>query len=147
VDEQVQALADRLAIAELLADYCTALDSRDWDGLRRFFAPGAGCDYGSLGSPRGVDAIIALISGTLRTLDATQHLIGNVTAAVDGDEATAGCYLISEHVRTGTPGGEHYTIGGRYADRLVRTPEGWRVTSRTLHRMWTAGNREVVQRP
>lgn len=147
MDPQVQALADRLAIGDLLAGYCAALDSRDWEHLREVFAPDAVCDYGSLGSPEGVEAITALISGTLRTLDATQHLIGNVTVSVDGDEASAGCYLISEHVRAGTPGGEHYTIGGRYADRLVRTPDGWRIASRTLHRMWTSGNREVVQRP
>ena len=38
-------------------------------------------------------------------------------------------------------------IGGSYADRLVRTVDGWRIEHRTLHRMWTSGNRDVVQRP
>lgn len=147
MDDDLRAVTDRLAIGELLAVYCTALDQRDWARLHDVFAPEATCDYGSLGSPQGVAEIIRLISSTLQALDATQHLIGNVTVSVDGDEATAGCYLISQHVRAGTAGGEHYMIGGRYADRLVRTPQGWRITSRTLHRMWTSGNREVVQRP
>jgi hypothetical protein len=73
--------------------------------------------------------------------------VGNVVVAVDGDEATADCYLISQHIRQGTPGGDHYLLGGRYSDRVVRTPAGWRIAHRTLHRMWTTGNRDVVRRP
>lgn len=145
--DALQELLDRVEIGELLTRYSTALDSREWDLLGEVFLPDAVCDYGALGNPRGVDAITALISGTIGDLDATQHLVGNVVVAVDGDEATANCYLISQHIRQGTPGGDHYLLGGRYSDRVVRTPAGWRIAHRTLHRMWTTGNRDVVRRP
>ncbi len=144
---RLRELEDRAQIGDVLARYSTALDTRDWDALQTVFTTDAECDYGALGSPRGVTEIAGLISATIGSLDATQHLIGNVIVAVDGDAATADCYLISQHLRAGTPGGDHYLLGGRYRDELVRTPEGWRIRSRTLHRMWTTGNRDVVQRP
>lgn len=145
--DDLRDLRDRIEIGELLARYATALDERGWDLLGDVFLPDATCDFGALGRPRGVAEITALVRDTIGDLDATQHLIGNVVVRVDGDEATADCYLISQHVRAGTPGGEHYLLGGRYADRVVRTPAGWRIAHRTLHRMWTTGNRDVVRRP
>lgn len=145
-DQHATDLQDRLDIADLLARYCLALDTRDWAGLEAVFTPDASCDYGTLGQPEGAAQIAALVSGTLRTLDATQHLIGNVQVEVSGDEASARCYLMAQHVRAGTPGGETYLMGGRYEDRVVRTPDGWRLAHRRLVRMWTTGNREVVQR-
>jgi 3-phenylpropionate/cinnamic acid dioxygenase small subunit len=145
--DELQDLRDRMAIGDLLARYSAALDQREWELLGEVFLPDATCDYGALGHPRGIAGITALIRGTIGDLDATQHLVGNVVVRVDGDEATADCYLISQHIRAGTPGGDHYLLGGRYADRVVRTPAGWRIAHRTLHRMWTMGNREVVRRP
>ena len=147
MSDVLQALVDRAEIADLLALYSTALDSRDWARLGEVFLPDAVCDYGSLGHPQGVAEIAALVRGTIGDLDATQHLIGNVVVAVNGDEATADCYLISQHIRRDAPGGDHYFLGGRYSDRVVRTPAGWRIAHRTLHRMWATGNREVVRRP
>lgn len=146
MSDALRELFDRFEISDVLTRYSTALDSREWDQLDEVFLPDAACDYGSLGSPQGLAEIVALIRGTIGDLDATQHLVGNIAATVDGDEAIADCYLISQHIRRGTPGGEHYLIGGRYHDRLVRTPDGWRIAHRTLHRTWTTGNRDVVRR-
>jgi 3-phenylpropionate/cinnamic acid dioxygenase small subunit len=145
--DDLQGLLDRVEISDLLARYSTALDSRDWELLRDVFVPDADCEYGALGHPRSVDEIIALVRGTLDGLDATQHLVGNIVVAVDGDAATAETYLIAQHIRRGAPGGEAYMIGGRYSDHAVRTPAGWRIQHRTIHRMWWTGNRDVIQRP
>lgn len=145
--DRLQELTDRLDIAEVLARYCVALDTRDWDLLQQVFAADAACDYGSVGSPQGIPAIAAAIRGTIGDLDATQHLTGNVLVDLDGDRATASCYLLSQHVRRGQEGGEEYLIGGRYHDELVRTPDGWRIRTRRLDRMWSSGNRDVVRRP
>ncbi len=146
VSDPVRLLLDRAEISELLARYATALDSREWDLLEQVFTADARCDYGPLGTPRGVPEIVALVRGTIGDLDATQHLLANVVVGVDGDAATADCYLLAQHVRLGEPGGEHYEIGARYHDELVRTPAGWRIAHRTLHRSWHRGNRDVVRR-
>ncbi|MCW2613535.1 MAG: hypothetical protein JWN08_529 [Frankiales bacterium] len=144
--DRVQELTDRLDIAEVLARYCDALDQRRWDLLQTVFTADASADYGSVGLPTGVEEIATAIRRTIADLDATQHLVGNIQVQVQGDTATAQCYLISQHVRAGQPGGEEYLLGGRYVDELVRTPDGWRITFRRLHRMWAAGNRDVVRR-
>ena len=109
------------------------------------FAPDATADL------RGVhcddqDAIIARISGGVGRLDATQHLVANHQVRVDGDTATHRCHLQSQHVKRGTPGGDNYLIGGIYDDRLARTPDGWRITYRTLIEVWTDGNPAVIAR-
>lgn len=145
--DRLQELVDRADIGDVLARYSTALDAKDWGLLAQVFTTGAECDYGSLGSPRGVEEITDLVRSAIGDLDATQHLLGNLRVTVDGDTATADCYLVAQHVRAAAPGGDHYLLGGRYNDRLLRTPEGWRITSRTLHRMWATGNRDVVRRP
>jgi hypothetical protein len=144
--DRVQELADRLDIAEVLARYCDALDQRRWELLTAVFTPDASADYGSVGSPAGVEAITEAIRSTIDDLDATQHLVGNIQVQVHGDTATAQCYLISQHVRIGESGGSEYLLGGRYVDELARTPDGWRITFRRLHRMWASGNRDVVRR-
>jgi 3-phenylpropionate/cinnamic acid dioxygenase small subunit len=144
MSDRLQETADRLDVAAVLARYCEALDDRRWELLGEVFTSDASCDYGSVGTPTGVEEIAGAIRRTIGDLDATQHLIGNVQVQVDGDTATASCYLLSQHVRKGQAGGETYLLGGRYVDELVRTPDGWRISFRRLHRMWADGNRDVV---
>lgn len=144
---RVQELADRLDIDEVLARYCDALDQRRWDLLATVFTSGASVDYGSVGALTGLEAITGALRRAIDDLDATQHLIGNVHVQVQGDTATAQCDLISQHVRASQSGGEHYVQGGRYVDEIARTPEGWRITFRRLHRMWASRNRDVIHRP
>jgi ketosteroid isomerase-like protein len=137
-------VADRLEITEVLYRYAMALDSHDWEGLKSVFTPDAVADFLDLGGVNeGLDAITALIAGVLSGLDASQHLIGCPLATVDGDTATATCYLQAQHVFKGAPGGDHFLVGGTYVDRLVRTADGWRIVHRTLHASWMDGNPEV----
>jgi nitrogen fixation-related uncharacterized protein len=135
---------DEKAIIDLTIAYTWALDTKQFDDLRNVFTPDA------TGMLHGVecddaDAIIARISGALVRLDASQHLIGNHQVRIDGDTATCRCQLQSQHVKRDTEGGDTYLIGGTYEDRLVRTPQGWRISHRTMEESWHAGNRAVVK--
>lgn len=141
VTARLQELADRQDIDDVLVRYAHALDSHEWERLGAVFTPDAVADFLELGGVNeGLDAIVALIAGVLSGLDASQHLIGSIAAEVDGDAATARCYLQAQHVFAGADGGDHFLVGGTYVDRLVRTPEGWRIAHRTLHASWTDGN-------
>jgi 3-phenylpropionate/cinnamic acid dioxygenase small subunit len=141
----LQALSDRIEIDELLVRYSRALDFREFDILETLFTDDAVFDGGPLGSPVGPRAIRDMIEGTLAGLDATQHLVGKSLVTLDGDTAEVRTYLLSQHVRESAPGPmKHYFLGGEYEDRVVRTPDGWKIASRRLHRMWKQGDRAVI---
>lgn len=141
-----QALADRLAIVDLLHRYATGLDSKDWAKLASVFTDDGVADYGALGGVNaGPAAIVALCSGALGGLDASQHIIANEVIEVDGDRATARCYFQAQHVFKGAEGGDNFLVGGTYEDEIVRTPEGWRIKHRTLIPTWMDGNPVVFE--
>jgi hypothetical protein len=134
-------MSDQQEVVDALVRYATALDTREWDLLATVFTADAVADYGELG---GVNTGLAAITAVVRSLegfDATQHLLGNFVVEVDGDTATANCYLQAQHVVDG----DVFTIGGTYRDRLTRTLAGWRIAHRTLLPTWTAGNPAVLE--
>lgn len=144
LETRVGELEDRLAITDVLYQYGTGLDGRDWDVLRDCFTDDAVCDYLEFGGVNeGKDAIVALCSGVLSGLDASQHLIGNPRVTLDGDRATATCYFQAQHMLTSPGGGNTYLVGGHYEDRLRRTDDGWKIEHRTLHCDWQDGNAGV----
>ncbi|MGI5159149.1 nuclear transport factor 2 family protein [Microbispora sp. CA-102843] len=138
-------LQDRLDIAELLARYCFALDDRDWGLLEQVFTEDAAAEYGLAGHPRGLPAIVEVVRASLEPLDASQHFVGtSLVEATGAGEAKGRTYLIAQHIRHGTPGGDLYTIAGTYVDRFVRTRDGWRIANRHLTHTWTQGNPAVL---
>ena len=144
-DDAVRGLLDREEIVAVCVRYATALDSRDWPLLRTCFVPDAVGEYEGIGTLDGVAAIEEVCRGALEPLDASQHLLGNHTVEVAGDEAVAVCQLHAQHVRLGAEGGDLYVVAGSYTDRFRRTPDGWRITHRHLAVTWTAGNPAVLQ--
>jgi 3-phenylpropionate/cinnamic acid dioxygenase small subunit len=135
--------SDRQAIVDLTIAYCWTIDTKEFENLRNIFLPDA---TALLGDERvGIESIIERISGALGALDASQHIIANHQISVYGDEATSRCYLHAQHVRRAAEGGPNYIVAGRYHDRMVRTPAGWRIVRREIHVDWTDGNVRVVR--
>jgi 3-phenylpropionate/cinnamic acid dioxygenase small subunit len=137
-------LQDRQEITELCYRYGLTLDGRDWTGLAAVFTPDANAFYLDLPPCLGYQAIEDTCRAALEPMSATQHLISNVVVRLDGDQAESSCYLQAQHVKAGTPGGDNFIIAGRYDDRLVRTPDGWRIRERRLALIWTSGNPAVA---
>lgn len=138
-------MSDRDDIIDVAIRYTWALDSKNIDDLRNVFLPDATAMLRGV-ECAGADAIIARIGGAVLRLDATQHLVSNHQVHVEGDTATHRCQLQSQHVMRGTEGGENYIVGGYYEDRLVRTPDGWRIAHRLMQQTWTEGNPNVTKR-
>ncbi len=137
-------LQDKQAITETCYRYGLVLDGRDWSSLSTVFTPDAEAYYLDMPPCIGYQAIEDTCRTSLSILDASQHLIGNVVASLDGDEADCICYLQAQHVKTDTPGGDLFIIAGRYLDRFVRTNDGWRIKRRSLEAIWSDGNPAVV---
>lgn len=144
----LQELLDRQAIVDLTHAYCWALDTHRWDDLDGVFTTDA---TAILGSPelQGRAAIKARVAQALSPLDDSQHMVNTHQISVDGDTATSRCYFHAQHVRSGArdaaSAGANFIVAGRYEDRLVRTPDGWRIAHRELVTMWTAGNLAVIR--
>jgi ketosteroid isomerase-like protein len=138
---ELQEIADRFEIAEVVYRYSTALDTRDWALLREVFTADGVYRMGVRGEFTGPDAIAEKLQEVLGRLQATQHLIGNPTIDVDGDTARCTSYVRAQHYRTGhDTGGNTLDMGGTYVDRLVRTADGWRIAHRILEITWREGN-------
>jgi ketosteroid isomerase-like protein len=133
-------LADRSAIRDLALRYCTAVDRRDWDLLAELFLPDATVDVQRSNLMRGTDEIVARYRRGLSRYDATHHMVTNHEIAVDGDSARHSCLVHAQHMRPDAAGSTIFTIGGRYEDQLVRTPQGWRFKHRELVTIWSEGD-------
>ncbi|MGW6007508.1 nuclear transport factor 2 family protein [Streptomyces sp. NPDC055210] len=140
---------DRDEIRGLLTAYVFGLDRRDFARVAAAFTEDAevrnvfdgylpeGEAFSGLTVGGGVVAEGArqLFAG----LDATQHLLGAQEVEFTDTGAHASTQIVAHHHR----GGEYYHTGGTYEDDLVRTPDGWRISRRTLRITWTTGSPDV----
>lgn len=126
----VRELLDRREIEDLLVDYCLHLDRMELDALAALFTIDCRVIYGP--DPRleahGRAALEASLARLWRWARTAHHL-SNARIRVAGDTATAESYVHAWHE---TPDGATAVIFGRYLDRLVRTPGGWRIAERRM---------------
>lgn len=144
METDLQVAVDRSEVANLLARYAIALDTRDWALLATCFTPDATYRFAHTGDVTGVAEIVAVCRHSLEPLDASQHLVGAASIEVEGDHARSRCPFQAQHVRGGLDGGHLYIVAGTYRDELRRTEAGWRIEHRELQRVWTDGNPAVL---
>jgi ketosteroid isomerase-like protein len=130
----LQEISDRLEIQQLMTDYSTAIDQRDFDGLDRVFTPDAYIDYRAMA---GIDGrypeIKAWLKGILPTFPNYYHMIGNSNIIVSGDFATSRTICFNPMVTEAAEGRSQTQVffcGLWYIDRHVRTEQGWRIAKR-----------------
>jgi len=128
-------LADRAAIADLMAVYCRGIDRLDRELVRSCFHPDATDTHGSFHG--SVDEFIDWAFGLLDRYDATMHLIANHHATIVDDTAVAETYGIAFHRSTDPEPRRNLTVGFRYLDRLERRHGGpWAIAARTATTEW-----------
>jgi hypothetical protein len=124
------ATADRLAIQELLAEYCHCIDRRRWDRFKDLFTPDCRLD---LGPPMGLfDGAqgIARFCDTMASLPIVmRHLVTNVVLHPGRDEVRSEAYVLAI---TGPEGGPMSQMTGFYDDLVVSQGGRWRFRARTL---------------
>jgi 3-phenylpropionate/cinnamic acid dioxygenase small subunit len=134
-------LGDRLEINDLLVRYAWAIDTKDWDALDAVFTADAHIDYTATGGIAGsLGEIKPWLAESLAAFPATQHLLSNSQVTIAGDTATARTAVYNPMGAATREGPLHFFfMGGYYADRLVRTPAGWRIKERVEHFVWMDG--------
>jgi hypothetical protein len=132
-------LMDRQEIDDLLTRYSTVIDNRRWDDLGTVFAADAVLDYRSAGGIRGPFPEVAeWLATVIPFFTWTQHLVVNravsLIAGADDASSHASFYNPSGAVVDGKPW--LFVVGGASHDRLIRTPEGWRIAHRVEETLW-----------
>jgi ketosteroid isomerase-like protein len=123
LETRLQRVEDVEAIRTLDAVYCRLLDDGDCSGLVELFTPDGSFD--GLSVATGREDLLAFFGGLAGGgLTAFWHHVSNLEVTVDGDTAAVRSLLWQPCVVDGVP----HVAAGRYADRLVRTAEGWRYT-------------------
>jgi hypothetical protein len=126
--------SDRLALRDLLCRYARGVDRRDLPLVRSCFTPD--CRYdGALGHGT-IDVAVAALGDAMGRYRATFHFVGTQRIALGGNTADSETYAVAYHLVRG-PGARHLTVGVSYGDACVRTREGWRITARTVRRVWS----------
>ncbi len=145
-EAELQRLADRAAISDVVLGYATGLDRHDWKLYRSIFTDEIEMDFRSVGLPEArvkADAWVADAKVLFAGFDATQHLSANHVHDVRGDEATCISYMQAEHFVTKDDALLRWTIGGYYTNELVRTAQGWKLRKITLTVTWQTGDPDV----
>lgn len=127
-------VADELAIRDVLTRYARGIDRCDEAVLRGVWWPGATADYGG-GETDAGDWSGAVVR-SLAAMRRTQHFLGNMLIAVDGEVATAETYCRAYHELDGADGPQEIEVGGRYLDRLEQRGGEWRIAHRRYVHDW-----------
>jgi len=141
---KINELDDRASISDVIYRYSTGVDGKDWALFRTCFADPLNADFTSTGVPAPrtfpLDTWIRVVQKTLSPYRVTQHFNSNVIIKVNGDEASAVVYLKARHFPLDDPDNKKiWDVGGYYTDRLVRTPEGWKIANVKFTQTWTEG--------
>ena len=134
----LQEISDRIEIEDLLVRYCYAVDDRDWEAYRNIFAADAILDDTVTGGIRsGVEEHVAYLQRALSKILISQHAISTVLIEVRGDEAGARLHCSCPMVVDLGGGKSHVFFQGLwYRDKILRTPEGWRISELVEEGYW-----------
>jgi len=118
---------DRVAIGELLASYCYAIDLGRWETLPQLFTDDCRLDFGAtMGVHEGREGLRAFTDSLRSASIRMRHYLTNVVIAGDGERARAESYVLAF---VGEPGALHQTTG-RYEDELVKRGGRWAIRLR-----------------
>lgn len=148
IDEnELRAMQDRMAISDIVIQYASGADGRDWDLYRDCFTATVDIDFSSFsgGEPErlAVADWVLQVRGLLPGFDVTQHNSSNHVHTLDGDSATCVSYMVAEHIYLDTEGENFVTLGGYYTNSLIRAAAGWRICKCRLDVTWQRGNPEL----
>jgi ketosteroid isomerase-like protein len=130
----LQEISDRMEIQNLMVDYCYAIDRKDWNALDKVFLPDAVIDYSEMAPFRGNRAEAKVwLDGSMAGIAASQHIITTSQITIEGDRAHGRTVCTNPMVMHD---GTLVVVGLWYKDEFVRTPEGWRISSRYEENCW-----------
>ena len=132
VEQRLVRLEARVAIRELIARYCFAVDERDLDGIRDCFArDGIMRSLDGVMNARGREAVIEQFHGRFAVLGPSNHYTHDHLIEFDGADGTRARGTLNTHAEV-VRNGEFLLAALRYHDRYVLEEGCWRFAERAL---------------
>jgi len=127
-DDETRALADRLAVADVVVRYFELVDAKRWDLMHEVFTE----DTTARWTPDAVMEGRASVVGAMQHMSGsdeivTYHHLGSMTPVVDGDRAEVIAHVRAMHYGVGPRAGKFYESLATQPTRFVRTVDGWRI--------------------
>lgn len=134
---------EEIRLLTLRYSYC--VDTRRSEDLISLFTEDAVWDSTDNGHGRieGREAFRRFFRGPDGLITMIHHMIGSPLVTELGDDEASGIITYTGQVNfTGT---EYVVLeAGRYNDRYVRTPEGWRIKARVLEHVFPSRRLDIV---
>ena len=117
-------LEDKEAIRDLLTRYCLHIDAGRYEEWVGCFTPDGVFDSPILGRWQGADKLRQFTQRYREWTGAHQprHCVMNVLIEVEGERASAECYLLMTHAAQGKT---ELVISGRYEDQIAKIDGQW----------------------
>jgi uncharacterized protein (TIGR02246 family) len=122
------------AIKQLKARYFRAMDTKDWDGMRRVFSDDVVMDTTDSGGKviAGGDAFMKFLRGTLAEVVTVHH--GHMPEiALTSPTTATGIWSMEDMLRW--PDGRELHGYGHYHETYEKNADGWRIKSSKLTRL------------
>ncbi len=133
--EALQLMLDKMALHELVQNYCRAVDRRDYALLESVYHPDSIDDHSPMFKGSGPE-FVRWVPSSVERFELTQHVIVSASFVVDGTIAEGECFIVAYHLRKQEP--QRETIAhGRYLDRYEKRDGVWRILYRKIIYDWS----------
>jgi ketosteroid isomerase-like protein len=155
VTDAARRLLDHQAVADTIHRYAASLDDGDPEALTSTLTEDAVVDLSPATAKIGLEipplapreVAVKALTAAVGALD-TSHSITNLRTTVDGDTATAHCYVEAQHFPSGDgpppPPPTHALLMNRLDATLLRDGTKWRITHLTIDNLWFEGDPAVL---
>jgi ketosteroid isomerase-like protein len=124
-----QMLVDRMAVTDVVLRYFALVDAKDWDRMHEVFTEDTTARWTPDRVVEGRDAVVGASRHMVGSDEiVTHHHVASMAPLIDGDVAEVTARVRAMHYGVGPRAGKFYESLGVQPTRLVRTPEGWRIT-------------------
>ena len=146
-------MRDKECISEMIFQYATALDYRQWELLVPLFKPDVQYSYGGYVTGSGCDDLIAMIRSNLDGCGPSQHLFSNLRISIDeqADNNHASCRFYGRVMHAGVEQESHllFDFWGEYCCPLVRNtlaePHHWLISDITQTGFHATGEMKILK--